>query len=71
MEFAKVRSMSGSKITKWTVRLHVVTVAAAIFALLFSALTVDSEIDHRILSATAANELLIDAGGVDVAPEQT
>ncbi|CAN0555218.1 unnamed protein product, partial [Ectocarpus sp. 8 AP-2014] len=59
------------KLTIWTVRLHVVTVTVAILAFLFSALTGDSEIDHRILAAQSANELVIDAGVVGDALEQT
>ena len=71
MESAKIGRMLGSKMTKWAVRLQVVTVTAVILAFLFSALTVDSEIEHRILSAQSANELVIDAWGVGDAVEQT
>jgi hypothetical protein len=71
MESAKIGRMLGSKPTSWTVRLHVVTVIAAILAFLFSALTVGTEIDHRILAAQSANELVIDAGIVGDALEQT
>lgn len=71
MESAKIGRMLGSKLTIWTVRLHVVTVTAAILAFLFSALAVDSEIDHRILSAQSTNELVIYAGVVGDALEQT
>ncbi len=71
MESAKVHSMTASKLTKWTVGLHVVTVTAVILAFLFSALTKVSEIDHRILSAQSANELVFDGGVVGDALEQT
>lgn len=57
--------------TKWNVRLHVVTIAAAILAFLFSALTVALDIDHRILSAQSANEFVIDVWVVGDAVEQT
>ncbi len=71
MEFAKVRRMSGSNLTWWPVRLHMVTVAAVILAILISALAMDSKIDHRILSTQSANEMVIEAGGNIDASKQT
>lgn len=71
MKSEKNGRMSGSRLTKWTVRLHVVTAFAVILAFLFTALTVDSEIDHRILSAQSANELVNDAWDVGDALDQT
>lgn len=71
MESAKVGRMLGSKLTNWKVRLHVVIVTAAIMALLLSALTVDSEIDHRNLSAQSVNESVTGAGIVGADSRQT
>ena len=71
MESAKIGRMLGSKLTIWTARLHVVTVTAAILAFLFSALAIDSTIDHRILAAQSANELVMDAMVDGNALEQT
>lgn len=70
MESEKIGRMLRSKLTKWSVRFHVVTVTAAILAFIFSALAVDSEIDHRILSAQSANELVIDTWVAGAAVEQ-
>jgi hypothetical protein len=70
MEYAKIGRMLGSKLTIWTVRLHVVTVTAATLAFLLSALAVDSDIDYRILSAQSANELVIHAKVIGDALEQ-
>jgi hypothetical protein len=61
MESAKNGRVLGSKLTNFAARLHVVTVAAVILAFLFSALQMASEIDHHILAAQSANELVIDA----------
>ena len=71
MESEKIGHILGSKLTKWTVRLHVVTVTAVILAFLLSALAMAFEIDHRAVSAQSANKLVIDASVVGDAPEQT
>jgi len=61
MDVAKVGHMLGLRLTNWTAPLHAGAVTAAILAILFSALAVGSEIDHRSLSTPSANELVIDA----------
>ena len=70
MEALKVGHMLGSKSSNWTARLHMGTVTAAILAILFSALAVGSEIDHRFFSTPFANELVIDAWDVGDAEEK-
>ncbi len=71
METEKIGRVLGSKLTNWTVRLHVVTVTAVILAFLFSALAMASEIDHHTLSAQSASELVIDASVFGDAVQKT